>query len=51
MVRMPNDDIYSQTRVENKLDTMDVFVPMTVRGRVRGRPVAYAPARAMMHMR
>ncbi len=48
MVRMSDDDVEPQTRVENKLNTADLLAAMPVRGGVSGRPVAHSPARKMI---
>ena len=48
MVRMSDDDVEPQARVENKLNTADLLTPMPVCGGMRGRPVAHSPARKMI---
>ncbi len=51
MVRMSNDDIYAEVRVENKLDATDLLAAMSMGRGVCGRSVAYSPARWMIHAR
>ena len=50
MVRMPNDDIYPQAGVENKLHACNLFAAMPVCWSVCGRSVAYPPTRWMIHV-